>query len=500
MRYSATVALAATAYAVSPIEVQNQELIDTVSGQRFMIVGVDYQPGGQGAYTGNGEGSDPLSVPDACLRDAALMQNLGINTIRCYNVDPLLNHDECMSIFNSIGIYAIIDVNSPKNSLDRSNPGGSYNEDYLSHVFQNIEAFKNYPNTLGFFSGNEVMNDIPTSQDNPPYIRAVQRDMKDYIANHANRTIPVGYSAADVADILYDTWNYMQCSLGGNDNSQSDFFGLNDYSWCGSDSSYTISGYDQKVAHFANSSIPVFFSEYGCNKPSPRQFDEVLSLYGPEMTVMSGGLVYEWSQETSNYGLVDISANGSAQLLGDYNTLLSQYNKLNATLLTSQNSTATNIQPPTCDSGLITNDVFSTDFDIPSPPDGVSDLIQNGVSNAPSGSIVRVTQTSVGMAVFQTNGAPVENLQITPAASANQPGGGSLQTGSAPSSSSHASSTSAPSASSTSDSTASSTASSTSNDNAAAAATSDSAAVPLDLGVMGSGALAGIFGMAAFVL
>jgi len=31
------------------------------------------------------------------------MQRLGVNSIRVYNVDPDLNHDECASIFNGVG-------------------------------------------------------------------------------------------------------------------------------------------------------------------------------------------------------------------------------------------------------------------------------------------------------------------------------------------------------------------------------------------------------------
>lgn len=53
------------------------------------------------------------------------MQELGVNTIRSYNVDPTLNHDECMSIFNSVGIYAILDVNSPLAGM-LSNPNAAY--------------------------------------------------------------------------------------------------------------------------------------------------------------------------------------------------------------------------------------------------------------------------------------------------------------------------------------------------------------------------------------
>lgn len=41
------------------------------------------------------------------MRDAALMQRLGVNAIRVYNVDPTISHDVCMSIFNAAGIYVV---------------------------------------------------------------------------------------------------------------------------------------------------------------------------------------------------------------------------------------------------------------------------------------------------------------------------------------------------------------------------------------------------------
>jgi hypothetical protein len=215
-----------------------------------------------------------------------------VNTIRSYNLNPTLNHDECMSIFNSVGIYVALDVNSPSEGqhIDRSNPGSTYNKDYLEHVFTMINAFMDYPNTLAFFSGNEIMDAIDTGEKNPPYIRALTREMKSYIAEHANRTIPVGYSAADVRPILEDTWAYLSCDnsdSGNEDLSRSDFLGLNSYSWCGSDATFQTSGYDKLVEMFSNSTIPVFFSEYGCNEVQPRTFDEVPVLYGEKTTTAS---------------------------------------------------------------------------------------------------------------------------------------------------------------------------------------------------------------------
>lgn len=144
-------AFATTTLALNPIEVHEQQFIDSKTGDRFMVLGVDYQPGGQGSY-GTGSG-DPLSDPEACLRDAALMQNLGVNTIRSYNLDPTLNHDQCVSIFNQAGIYMILDVNSPLpgESINRADPSSTYTSTYLQRAFSVIEAFKGYPNTLGFF-------------------------------------------------------------------------------------------------------------------------------------------------------------------------------------------------------------------------------------------------------------------------------------------------------------------------------------------------------------
>ncbi|KAK6440747.1 Glycolipid anchored surface protein 4 precursor [Oleoguttula sp. CCFEE 5521] len=419
-------------HALNPIIVQEQEFIDSVTNQRFMVLGVDYQPGGQGAYNPVNT-ADPLSNGTICLRDAALMQNLGVNTIRSYNVDPALSHDECASIFNMAGIYMILDVNSPLGgqSIDRADPASTYNTAYLSHIFGVVEAFKSYPNTLGFFAGNEIINSNTTATQNPQYIRAVQRDLKNYISAHASRPIPVGYSAADIREVLQDTWAYLQCdnSANGTDISRSDFFGLNSYSWCGSGSSFQTSGYDQLVAIFSNTTIPVFFSEYGCNDPQPRVFDEVTTLYGPEMTVMSGGLVYEWTQETANYGIITTFPNDSAQLRGDYDALEGKYSQLNLTLIESRNSTATNLQPPKCNSNLISADGFSTNFDIPSAPDGADALIAAGISTPPTGSIVFVTQTAVQVQVLASNGAMISGLSITSASGANKPGDGSLQTG-----------------------------------------------------------------------
>ena len=358
------------------------------------------------------------------------MQTLGVNTIRVYNVDPTLNHDMCVSIFNAVGIYILLDVNSPLagQSIDSADPASSYDSSYLSHIFSVVEAFKDYPNLLGFFAGNEVMNDETTITAVPPYLRAVTRDLKNYIAQNANRSIPVGYSAADVRPILANTFEYLTCAINGSkdDMTKVDMFGLNSYSWCGSSATFESSTYSQLIQILGNTTVPVFFSEYGCNKVAPRVFDEVQAIYGPDMdTVMSGGLVYEYSEEPDDFGLVKLHGNGTAQLLTDFDNLQRQYNKLDISELESANSTATGLAPPTCKSSLITGSTFDSKFQIPSIPSGGQGLIDNGISNPNNGKLVSVTKDIVQMPVYSTNGDALKNLAIKPLANdqSNTPNG-----------------------------------------------------------------------------
>ncbi|GLA25409.1 beta-glucanosyltransferase [Aspergillus niger] len=282
---------------------------------RFYIRGVDYQPGGSSKL------ADPIADADGCKRDIEKFKELGLNTIRVYSVDNSKDHDECMNALADAGIYLVLDVNTPKYSLNRADPAPSYNDVYLQYIFATVDKFASYKNTLAFFSGNEVINDGPSSKA-APYVKAVTRDLRQYIRSRNYREIPVGYSAADIDTNRLQMAEYMNC---GTDDERSDFFAFNDYSWC-DPSSFTTSGWDQKVKNFTGYGLPLFLSEYGCNT-NKREFEEVSALYDTKMTgVYSGGLVYEYSQESSNYGLVEINGD-SVKTLSDYDALKSAYSK-----------------------------------------------------------------------------------------------------------------------------------------------------------------------------
>ncbi|KAK2753453.1 beta-glucanosyltransferase [Arachnomyces sp. PD_36] len=320
LAFSTTTALAAVAPvaekrdSVTPVTVKGNAFFK--GDERFYIRGIDYQPGGSSQL------KDPIAEPETCKRDIKKFKELGANTIRIYSVDNSVNHDECMDALAEEEIYLVLDVNTPDYSLNREDPHPSYNEVYLQNIFATMEAFAKYPNTLAFFSGNEVINDGPTSAS-APYVKAVTRDMRRYLRERGLRKIPVGYSAADVNENRQQMAEYMNC---GPEIERSDFFAFNDYSWC-SPSSFEGSGWAEKVETYKNYGIPLFLSEYGCTK-TKRTFEEVEALYSKEMTgVYSGGLVYEYSQEDGrNYGLVEIKGDTVSDL-PDFKALKSAFEK-----------------------------------------------------------------------------------------------------------------------------------------------------------------------------
>ena len=192
---------------------------------------------------------------------------------------------------------------------------------------------------------------------------------------------------------------------------------------CG-DSSYMQSGYNVLVQQFGNTSIPVFFSEYGCNKVEPRTFTNVPVLYGEQMSVLSGGLVYVYSEGSNDYGLVNITSADEIQLRQDYGFLATQYAKLDESLLTSANSTATGQKPPTCDPDLITGSGFYNSWDLPARPSGVDALISSGIASANKGKTVSVTSTAMPATVYDYDGQQLNGLELTVLAEqdSNRPG------------------------------------------------------------------------------
>lgn len=297
LRYALTVDTIATTRKLLT-HVQGQHFFYKTNGSEFFIRGVAYQQdvNSNGTSSGTATFTDPLADSAGCARDIPLLQQLGTNAIRVYAINASLDHSSCMNMLQNAGIYVIQDLSNPSNSINRDQP--SWTTDLFQGYAAVVDAMAPYSNVLGFFAGNEVSNQKNNTAASA-FVKAAVRDMKAYIKTKGYRTIGVGYATNDDKDIRLNMANYFNC---GDPAQAIDFWGYNIYSWCG-DSSYTESGYDQRVAEFSNYSVPAFFAEYGCNVPEPRKFTEVQALYGSNMTsVFSGGIVYMYFQETNNYG------------------------------------------------------------------------------------------------------------------------------------------------------------------------------------------------------
>jgi hypothetical protein len=74
---------------------------------------------------------------------------------------------------------------------------------------------------------------------------------------------------------------------------------------CG-DSTFETSGYIFLQQNASEYNIPIFFSETGCNVGASRTFDDQAAIFGDKMVdTWSGAIIYEWIQETNDYGLVE---------------------------------------------------------------------------------------------------------------------------------------------------------------------------------------------------
>ncbi|KAI3530493.1 glycolipid anchored surface protein [Colletotrichum abscissum] len=289
--------LLGTAAALAPIEIVGSKFFDESGKQWFMK-------------------DDPLVDTDQCTRDANLMKTLGTNAIRVYHVDSSANHDGCMSAFDKAGIYTLIDLDTFDSYILPEVQNTPYwNETQFNAYAKVMDNFAKYDNVLGFFIGNEIIA-LPTQSQVAPFMKAAARDMKAYRDKKGYRKIPVGYSAADIAELRPMLQDYLTC--GGKPEDNIDFFGLNSYEWC-DPNTYETSGYTNLQAMAEKFPVPIFFTETGCiTGQGPRTWDDQNAIFSqPMVNDWSGAMVYEWIYEENRYGIVSYGPEVSKTITAD---------------------------------------------------------------------------------------------------------------------------------------------------------------------------------------
>ncbi|KAI1210795.1 glycoside hydrolase family 72 protein [Annulohypoxylon truncatum] len=222
-------------------------------------------------------------------------------------IDNTKNHDTAMNMLAEAGIYVLpcIAPYHDEESLD-SSAYSSYRHDVLQSYFKSVDEMTKYSNTLGLVVSCGFINNASKTVA-APVIRAIVRDVKKYIRLIAKkkslRALPVGICAPDERSLLKLQYDYF---VSGSEKEAIDFFGFNDFSQAGS-LPMQQSNYNELIAMFTSSPIPVFFSMYGNNAISPRPFHETNSLYCDfsMLSTFSGGFVLEFFQSSANFGLIE---------------------------------------------------------------------------------------------------------------------------------------------------------------------------------------------------
>lgn len=113
-----------------------------------------------------------------------------------------------MRAFYDAGIYLLLDIATPKISINRNSP--EWMIDQYQGYTDTVDAFIGYPNLFGFFAGNEVTTNTSTTEASA-FVKASLRDLKLYIKSKSVRDVPVGYANNDDPEIRDNIKDYFNC-------------------------------------------------------------------------------------------------------------------------------------------------------------------------------------------------------------------------------------------------------------------------------------------------
>lgn len=180
----------------------------------------------------------------------------------------------------------------------------------------------------------------------------------------------------------------------------------------------------------SSTDIQLSFSEYGCIT-NTRTFAETKALYQSDMTkAVSGGLVYEYAEEGSGYGLVNIEGNTVKPITQQFNDLMQALKSTSDP--SGDGGYSANNSPQECPSESKEWDIspFSGSA-LPALPSGAQKYFQQGAGKGPglngagsqeAGGESSGTASASAGAVTQTYGSGSSPSGSSAASSLNVPG------------------------------------------------------------------------------
>eukprot|EP00529_Nitzschia_sp_RCC80_P011899 CAMPEP_0113472822 /NCGR_PEP_ID=MMETSP0014_2-20120614/17718_1 /TAXON_ID=2857 /ORGANISM="Nitzschia sp." /LENGTH=579 /DNA_ID=CAMNT_0000365553 /DNA_START=44 /DNA_END=1786 /DNA_ORIENTATION=+ /assembly_acc=CAM_ASM_000159 len=309
---------------VNPVVLEGKRFYDEATGEYFPVKGIAYYPRPNNGtddmvrYNSNDFFTDEWE--DLWMQDIPYFEELGINTLRIYAVDPSKNHDRFMCRLQQAGIYVIVGLLAEcENCAILGDPAPACYPPGLKERGEFIiNVFARYSNTLAFSAGNEVTLFAPDRQIevNAPCQKKFLRDMRSYVNNCSQvvntilpRKIPIGLVNWDSLREIQS--NYFICRTDPNDPMENaEWYGMNIYQHC-DPTAQTVDelfGWSFMRDDFAalNHPVPVVVAEYGCVDDFPavdgfaaqRTWLQVDALYREDyVDVFAGGVAFEFSTE-----------------------------------------------------------------------------------------------------------------------------------------------------------------------------------------------------------
>lgn len=169
--------------------------------------------------------------------------------------------------------------------------------------------------------------------------------------------------------------------------------------------------------------IPIFFSETGCQVVKPRTFDDQAAIFGSDMSgTWSGAIIYEWIQETNDYGLISygsptapdptaapdgfIRSGTPLPISPDFDNLSSQWAKVTPVSISADAYSPSN-SPPVCPPR--TSGMWDVEAAAPLPTLGQTYAANEGHSTA-SGASQRASSTKAPASTTSSSAANANSI------------------------------------------------------------------------------------------